>query len=91
LWRGELEAASQAGCDEQLAGSLRAELAQGTGYDHFEFNLFDLEPFYGESRLAIREAEALGYEDAEVTLHGFLAAIPEVPPAREIASSTPDF
>jgi hypothetical protein len=67
-------------CDEQLAGWLRAEVAaaQGTGYDHFEFNLFDVELFYGESRVSIREAAALGYEDADVTLPDFLAAIPDV-------------
>jgi hypothetical protein len=65
-----------------LAGWLRAEVeaARGRGYDHFEFNLFDLELFFGEGRVTIREAAALGYEDAEVALHDFLAAIPDVPP-----------
>jgi hypothetical protein len=69
-------------CDEQLAGWLRAEVdaAQGRGYDHFELNLFDVELFYGQSRVSIREAAALGYEDVEMTLHDFLAAIPDVPP-----------
>ena len=40
-------------CDEQLAGQLRAEVqaAAGAGYDHFEFNLFDLELFYAENRV----------------------------------------
>lgn len=67
-------------CDDQLAGWLRAEVAaaHGTGYDHFEFNLFDLELFYGDSRVFIREAAELGYEDAEVPLPDFLAAIPDV-------------
>jgi hypothetical protein len=70
-------------CDEQLAGWLRAqvEAAHGRGYDRFEFNLFDVELFYGEGRVTIREAWTLGrYEDAAVTLHKFLTAIPNVPP-----------
>lgn len=69
-------------CDEQLAGWLRAEVeaAQGAGYDHFEFNLFDVEMFYAENRVTITEAAALGYNDAELTLWEFLAAIPDVPP-----------
>jgi len=69
-------------CDEQLAGWLRAEVeaAQGAGYDHFEFNLFDVELFYAENRVRIADATALGYDDAELTLSEFLAAIPDVPP-----------
>ena len=69
-------------CDEQLAGCLRAELeaAQGAGYDHFEFNLFDVELFYAENRVMIAEAVQLGYDDAELTLSEFLSAIPDVPP-----------
>lgn len=47
---------------------------------HFEFNLFDIELFFGEDRITIKEAAALGYEDAQVTLHDFLAAIPDVSP-----------
>jgi hypothetical protein len=35
---------------------------------------------YAERRVAIREAVALGYEYAEITLNDFLAAIPDVPP-----------
>jgi hypothetical protein len=75
-------------CDEQLAGLLRAEVdaAHGQGYDHFEFNLFDVELFFGEGRVTIREAAALRYEDAEVTLHDFLAAIPDVPPGSRMPS-----
>lgn len=69
-------------CDEQIAGWLRAEVvaAQGAGYDHFEFNLFDVELFYSENRVTIAEAAALGYEDAELSLADFLGAIPKVPP-----------
>jgi hypothetical protein len=69
-------------CDEQLAAWLRAEVeaAHGQGYDHFEFNLFEVELFFGEGRVTITEAAALGYEDAEVMLDDFLAAIPDVPP-----------
>jgi hypothetical protein len=69
-------------CDEQLAGQLRAEVeaAQGAGYDHFEFNLFDLELFYAENRVKIVEAVPLGFDDADVTLAEFLAALPDVPP-----------
>jgi hypothetical protein len=68
-------------CDDELAGNLRAEVeaAQGTGYDHFEFNLFDLELIYGEGRAKIVEAVPLGYEDADLTLTEFLAALPDVP------------
>lgn len=68
-------------CDEQIAGWLRAEVhsAQGTGYDQFGFNLFEVELFYGENRVTIREAAELGYEDAELTMAEFLAAIPNVP------------
>jgi hypothetical protein len=69
-------------CDDELAGQLRAEIeaAQGAGYEHFEFNLFDLELFYRESRVRIAEAVPLGYDDAELSLAEFLAALPDVPP-----------
>lgn len=69
-------------CDDQLAGRLRAEVeaAQGAGYDHFEFNLFDVELFYAENRVTIVEVAALGFEVAELTLSEFLTAIPDVPP-----------
>jgi hypothetical protein len=73
-------------CDRELAASLRAEVeaAQGAGYDHFEFNLFDLELFYEENRVVIGEVVPLGYDDAELTLAEFLAAIPDVPPGRRM-------
>jgi hypothetical protein len=69
-------------CDEQVAGWLRAEVeaAEGAGYDHFEFNLFDVEMFFAENRVRIADATALGYDEAELTLAEFLAAIPDVPP-----------
>lgn len=69
-------------CDDQMAGWLRAEAeaAEGVGYDHFEFNLFDVELFYAEDRVRITEAAGLGYSDAELTLSDFLAAIPDAPP-----------
>jgi hypothetical protein len=69
-------------CDEQLAGRLRAEVdaAQGAGYDHFEFNLFDVAFYYAENRVTIAEAVPLGYDNVELTLPEFLAAIPDVPP-----------
>ena len=69
-------------CDEQMAGWLRAEAeaSEGVGYDHFEFNLFDVELFYAEDRVRIAETAELGYSDAELTLSDFLAAIPDVPP-----------
>ena len=69
-------------CDDQMAGWLRAEVeaAQGLGYDHFEFNLFDVELFYAEARVRIVEAAGLGYDDVELPLSDFLAAIPDVPP-----------
>jgi hypothetical protein len=69
-------------CDEHLAGQLRAEVeaAQGAGYDHFEFNLFDVELFYGENRVRIVEVVPLGYDESELTLTELLAAIPDVPP-----------
>jgi hypothetical protein len=67
-------------CDEELAGWLRAEVraAQGSGYDHFEFNLFDVELFYAEDRATIADAAQLGYEDAELSITELLAAIPDV-------------
>jgi hypothetical protein len=49
-------------------------------YDRFEFNTFDVELFYAENRVAIKEAAALGYDDVELTLSEFLAAQPDVPP-----------
>ena len=69
-------------CTEQLAGQLRAEVeaAQGAGYDYFEFNLFDVEFFYAENRVRIVEAAPVGWDDSELTLTEFLAAIPNVPP-----------
>jgi hypothetical protein len=67
--------------DDELAGQLRAEIevAQGAGYDHFEFNLFDVELFYAENRAKIVEAVPLGYDYADLTLAEFLAALPDVP------------
>lgn len=69
-------------CDDTLAGWLRAEVvaAGGTGYDHFEFNLFDIELFYAEGRVVLTEAVALGFDDVEVPLAEFVAALPDVPP-----------
>ena len=69
-------------CDDELASRLRTEmaLAGGTGYDLFEFNMFDVELFYAEDRVLIREAVELGYENVELSLAEFLAAIPGVPP-----------
>ena len=68
-------------CDDQLAGQLRAEVAaaSGQGYDRFELNLFDLGFFYSEDRVTIAEAVDLGYEDPELRLSEFLAALPNVP------------
>jgi hypothetical protein len=73
-------------CDDQLAGRLRAEIAaaQGWGYDRLEFNLFDVELFYADNRVTITEAVPLGYDDAEVTVAEFLAAIPDVPPTQRM-------
>lgn len=69
-------------CDDDLASRLRTEVAvaQGAGYDVFEFNTFDVELFYAENRVAIREAAALGYDAVELTVADFLAALPDVPP-----------
>ena len=69
-------------CDDRLAGWLRAEVAAagGAGYDRFEFNLFDVELFYAEGRVTIAEVASLGYDDVELTLAEFLAALPDVPP-----------
>lgn len=69
-------------CDEDLAARLRREVeeAQGKGYDHFEFNTFDVELFYGEDRVQVREAVPLGFDDEDVTIAEFLAALPEVAP-----------
>jgi hypothetical protein len=73
-------------CDEQVAGWLRAEVeaAQGKGYDQFSFNLFDVALFYADDRVTITEAAQLGYDDAEMTLTAFLAAIPDVPLGRRM-------
>jgi hypothetical protein len=69
-------------CDDDLAARLRREIeeANGVGYDCFEFNAFDVELFYGENRVKITEAAALGYDDAELTVEEFLSALPDVPP-----------
>jgi hypothetical protein len=74
-------------CDHRMAGWLRAEVeaAQGAGYDLFEFDLFDVELFYAESRVRIVEAAELGYDDVELPLAEFLAAIPDVPPGTRMA------
>jgi hypothetical protein len=68
-------------CDNDLAGRLRAEVeaANGAGYEQFEFNTFDVELFYAENRVTIKETVPLGYDDVELTLTEFLAAIPNVP------------
>lgn len=68
-------------CDQDLAGRLRAEVAAagGAGYDHFEFDLFDLELFYAENRVTIAEAVPLGFDKAELSLEKFLSVIPDVP------------
>jgi hypothetical protein len=69
------------GGQHRAHSAVRAEVeaAQGQGYDHFEFSLFDLELFFGEGRVTIREAVALGYEDTELSFSDFLAAIPDGP------------
>jgi hypothetical protein len=69
-------------CDDHLAARLRREIdeARGAGYDCFEFTTFDVELFYGENRVKITEAAALGYSDVELTVEEFLAALPDVPP-----------
>lgn len=69
-------------CDDDLAARLRREVqeANGAGYDCFEFNMSDVELFYGENRVQIRDATALGYDEAELTLEEFLSALPDVPP-----------
>lgn len=69
-------------CDDDLAGRLRREVeeANGTGYDCFEFNTFDIELFYGEDHVKVSEAVALGYDDVELTIPEFLLALPDVPP-----------
>lgn len=69
-------------CDDDVAGRLRRETeeAKSVGYDCFEFNIFELELFYGENREKITEAAALGYDDAELTVEEFLSALPDVPP-----------
>lgn len=48
-------------CDAALAGHLRAEVAatDGHGYDHFEFNLIDLDLYYAEGRVSIVQAVSL--------------------------------
>jgi hypothetical protein len=69
-------------CDDDLAARLRREIeeAKGAGYDCFEFNTFDVEQFYGENRVKIMEAAALGYDDVELTVEEFLSALADVPP-----------
>ncbi len=49
---------------------LRAEIAAAgqTGYDYFEFNLFDLQLFYAEGRVVIADAALLGYQDVQLTV-----------------------
>jgi hypothetical protein len=68
-------------CDDDLAARLRREIAEarGVGYDEFNFNTFDIELFYAENRVKVAEAVELGYEDAEVSVGEFLAALPDVP------------
>jgi hypothetical protein len=68
--------------DDDLGARLRREIdeAKGAGYDCFEFNTFDVELFYGENRVKITEAAALGYDDGELTIEKFLSALPDVPP-----------
>jgi hypothetical protein len=69
-------------CDDDLAARLRREVqeANGAGYDCFEFNTFEVELFYGENRVKVTEAAALGYDDVELTIEEFLSALPDVPP-----------
>lgn len=69
-------------CDGLIAGWLRGAVAEteGSGYDEFRFNLFDLDLFHTENRVRIREAAALGYEDAELPLTEFIDLLPDVPP-----------
>jgi hypothetical protein len=70
-------------CDDEFASRLRTEAQiaseQGIGYDLFEFNLFDVEMFYAEDRVVVREAAELGYTEAELTVADFLSALPDVP------------
>lgn len=68
-------------CDNKMAGWLRTEVAaaEGQGYDHFEFNLFDIELFYAEGRVIITDACSMGYADVEVPPEDFVAALPDVP------------
>ncbi|HTN25168.1 MAG TPA: hypothetical protein VL120_14345 [Solirubrobacteraceae bacterium] len=69
-------------CDDDVAARLRREVqeANGGGYDCFEFNTCDVELFYGENRVRVSEAAALGYDDAELTMAAFLSALPDAPP-----------
>src|SRR5215217_7303311 len=73
-------------CDDDVAARLRTEIAvaQGAGYDLFEFNTFDVELFYGQDRVRIAEAAALGYDDIELTMSEFVAALPDVPPGPRV-------
>lgn len=77
-----LEGLLELECTDELAGRLRAEVAaaEGSGYDHFEFNLFDVELFYAEGRVTLVEAVSLGYDDTELRLQDFLHGLPDVPP-----------
>lgn len=76
-------------CDEALAGQLRAEVAAaaGVGYGHFDLNAFEIELFHAEGRVTIVDVAALGYDDAELPLADFLAALPDVPPGPRMSRS----
>lgn len=75
-------------CDDDVAARLRREVheANGAGYDCLEFNTFDIELFYGENRVRVSEAAALGYDDVELTIDEFLSALPDVPPGSRMHS-----
>jgi hypothetical protein len=55
LWLAPLRDASSSSATTSGQRWLRAEIvaAQGAGDGQFEFNLFDLEPFYAENRITI--------------------------------------
>jgi hypothetical protein len=69
-------------CDDALTARLRRETAEapGAGSDCFEFNTFYVELFYGDKRVEVTEAAALGYDEVELTVEEFLSALPDVPP-----------
>lgn len=73
-------------CNDSLAAKLRAEIeaASGAGYDHFDFDLFDVEFFYGENRVTIRDVVLDQYSDVEMPLADFVAALPDVPPGERM-------